>query len=158
MIRYKYKPWSGSWFPPRKGRVCPPCHELKTALGFWAPAEQPICFQTVIALILHMLLIWLTALFSGLHPQHRSVTTRTHPLICHTSALNETTREHFRGQSDCILGHERFIFWFWESPTTGWHACQVKNFFNFLICIYFYLICSTTPKRIVFPNPSFAWR
>ncbi len=25
------------------------------------------------------------------------------------------------------MGYERFIFWFWESPTTGWHACKVKN-------------------------------
>ncbi len=47
------------------------------------------------------------------------------------------------------MGYERFIFWFWESPTTGWHACKVKKQFNFLIiCIYFYLICSTTPKTV----------
>ncbi len=36
-----------------------------------------------------------------------------------------------------------------------------KKHFHFLICIYFYLICSTTPKRFaqqfIFPNPSFAW-
>ncbi len=25
--------------------------------------------------------------------------------------------------------NERFIFWFWESPTTGWHACKVKKHF-----------------------------
>ncbi len=25
------------------------------------------------------------------------------------------------------------IFWFWESPTTGWHACKVKKHFHFLI-------------------------
>ncbi len=46
------------------------------------------------------------------------------------------------------MGYERFIFWFWESPTTGWHACKVKKHLHFLIiCIYFYLICSTTRKR-----------
>ncbi len=45
------------------------------------------------------------------------------------------------------------------SPTTGWHACKVKKHFHFLIiCIYFYLICSTTPKRLIFPNPSSVWR
>ncbi len=43
------------------------------------------------------------------------------------------------------MGYEMFIFWFWESPTTGWHACKVnKHFHCLLICIYFYLICSTT--------------
>ncbi len=32
------------------------------------------------------------------------------------------------------------IFWFWVSPTTGWHACKVKKHFHFLImCIYFTL-------------------
>ncbi len=61
------------------------------------------------------------------------------------------------------MGNERFIFWFWESPTTGWHTCKVKEHFHCLIiCIYFYLTCSTTPKlfaqRLIFPNPSFAWR
>ncbi len=25
------------------------------------------------------------------------------------------------------MDNERFIFWFWESPTTGWHACNVKK-------------------------------
>ncbi len=25
----------------------------------------------------------------------------------------------------CI--YERFIFWFWESPTTGWYPCKVKK-------------------------------
>ncbi len=40
---------------------------------------------------------------------------------------------------------KRFIFWFWESPPTG---CKVKKHIHCLIiCIYFYLICSTTPKR-----------
>ncbi len=28
------------------------------------------------------------------------------------------------------MGNERFIFWFWESPTTGWHACKVKKHFH----------------------------
>ncbi len=45
----------------------------------------------------------------------------------------------------------------------GWHACKVKKHFHFLIiCISFYLICSTTSKwfaqRFIFPNPSFGWR
>ncbi len=62
-------------------------------------------------------------------------------------------------QSAPIMGYERFLFWFWESPTTGWHACKVKkHFYCLLICIYVYLICSTTPKSFIFPNPSFAWR
>ncbi len=30
------------------------------------------------------------------------------------------------------MGNERFIFWFWESPTTGWHACKVKKHFHCL--------------------------
>ncbi len=56
------------------------------------------------------------------------------------------------------MGYERSIFWFWESPTTGWHACNIKKHFNFLIiCIYFYLICSTTPKwfaqQFIFQTP-----
>ncbi len=53
-----------------------------------------------------------------------------------------------------IMGNERFIFWFWESPTTGWHACKVKKHFHCLInrlCILFLtyllndsqIICST---------------
>ncbi len=25
------------------------------------------------------------------------------------------------------MGNERFIFGFWESPTTGWHTCKVKK-------------------------------
>ncbi len=56
--------------------------------------------------------------------------------------------------------YERFVFWFWESPTTGWHACKVKKHF-LIICIYFYLIRSTTPKRFdqrfIFPNNSFVY-
>ncbi len=32
--------------------------------------------------------------------------------------------EHY---SSAPMGYERFIFWFWESPTTGWHACKVKK-------------------------------
>ncbi len=40
-----------------------------------------------------------------------------------------------------IMGYERFIFWFWESPTTGWPACKVKiQFHCLIICIYFYVI------------------
>ncbi len=35
-----------------------------------------------------------------------------------------------------IMGNERFIFWFWESPTTGWHACKVKKHFHCLIIDY----------------------
>ncbi len=37
-------------------------------------------------------------------------------------------------------------------------VCKVKKHFPFFFikCIYFYLICSTTPKRLIFPNPSFA--
>ncbi len=50
---------------------------------------------------------------------------------------------------------------FWESLTSGWHACMVKKLFLCLImCIYFFLTCSTTPKRFaqrwIFPNQSFA--
>ncbi len=42
-------------------------------------------------------------------------------------------------------------------------ACKVKKHFHCLIiCIYFDLICSMTPKLFaqwfIFPNPSFAWR
>ncbi len=38
------------------------------------------------------------------------------------------------------MGYERIIFWFWESPTTGWHACKVNKLFHCLIiCIYFFL-------------------
>ncbi len=37
-----------------------------------------------------------------------------------------------------------------------------KHFHFLIICIYFYLICSTTPKRFtqwfIFPNPSSSWR
>ncbi len=32
-----------------------------------------------------------------------------------------------------IMGNERFIFWFWESPTTGLLACKVKKHFHCLI-------------------------
>ncbi len=45
---------------------------------------------------------------------------------------------HFLIYSAPILGHERFIFCFWESPTTGWHAWKVnKHFHCLIICIYF---------------------
>ncbi len=48
------------------------------------------------------------------------------------------------------MSYERFIFWFWESPTTGWHACKVKKHFNFLImCIYFYLKDSQTIRSTI---------
>ncbi len=37
-----------------------------------------------------------------------------------------------------------------------------KHFYCFIICIYFYLICSTTPKRFtqrfIFPSSSSSWR
>ncbi len=54
-------------------------------------------------------------------------------------------------------------FGFGSPQEQGGHACKVKKHFHFLIiCIYFYLTCSTTPKRfaqrLIFPNPSFAWR
>ncbi len=26
-----------------------------------------------------------------------------------------------------LMGYEMFIFWFWESPTSGWRACKVKT-------------------------------
>ncbi len=42
------------------------------------------------------------------------------------------------------------------------HSSSKKHFHILIICISFYLICSTTPKRFVqrfiFPNPSCAWR
>ncbi len=45
------------------------------------------------------------------------------------------------------MGYERFIFWFWECPTIGWHACKVKKHFHCLkICIYFFLFCSQLPN------------
>ncbi len=47
------------------------------------------------------------------------------------------------------MGYERFIFWLWESQTTGWHACKVKKHFNFLIIsIYFYLILFNDSQTI----------
>ncbi len=57
-----------------------------------------------------------------------------------------------------IMGYERFIFWFWESPTTGWYACKVKKHFHFLIiCIYFlpYLLndSQTIRSTIHFSKP-----
>ncbi len=50
------------------------------------------------------------------------------------------------------MGNERFIFWFWESPTTGWHA-RSKNTFILIMCIYFYLTCSTIRSTIYFSKP-----
>ncbi len=45
------------------------------------------------------------------------------------------------------MSNERFIFWFWESPTTGWHACKVKKHFHCLIiCIYFFLFSQRLPN------------
>ncbi len=36
------------------------------------------------------------------------------------------------------MSNERFIFWLWESLTTGCHACKVKkHFICLMICIYF---------------------
>ncbi len=38
------------------------------------------------------------------------------------------------------MGYKRFIFWFWESPITGWHALQGQKTLSFsfrLICIYY---------------------
>ncbi len=53
-----------------------------------------------------------------------------------------------------IMGYERFIFWFWESQTTGWHACKVKKHFHFLIiCIYFYLFVQRLPNNSFFQTP-----
>ncbi len=44
--------------------------------------------------------------------------------------------------------------WFWESPTTGWHACKVKKHFNFLIiCLYFTLFAQRLPNDLL--NDSF---
>jgi len=38
------------------------------------------------------------------------------------------------------------MFLFWESPTTVLHECNgKKHFCCLIICIYFYLICSSTP-------------
>ncbi len=56
------------------------------------------------------------------------------------------------------MGNEMFIFCFSESPTTGWDACKVKKLLHCLIiCIYFYLTCTTTPKQLaqqfIFPKP-----
>uniref|UniRef100_A0A673GBX3 SUEL-type lectin domain-containing protein n=1 Tax=Sinocyclocheilus rhinocerous TaxID=307959 RepID=A0A673GBX3_9TELE len=46
--------------------------------------------------------------------------------------------------------YERFIFWFWESPTTGLHACKVKKHFHCLIiCIFFNLILSMKNVDII---------
>ncbi len=42
----------------------------------------------------------------------------------------------------------KFIFWFWESPTTGWHACKVKKN-TFIVLKYafiFFLFCSPLPN------------
>ncbi len=56
---------------------------------------------------------------------------------------------------------DRFIFWFWESPTTGWHLPGQKHLHFLIIWFIFYLICSTTAKWFaqlyIFPNPSFVW-
>ncbi len=42
-------------------------------------------------------------------------------------------------------------FWFWEFPTTGWHACKVKKHFHFLIiCIYFTLCAQRLPNDSFF--------
>ncbi len=38
------------------------------------------------------------------------------------------------------------ILVFWESPTTGWHACKVKKTHCLKICIYFFLFCSQLPN------------
>ncbi len=47
------------------------------------------------------------------------------------------------------MGYEMFIFWFWESPTTGWHACKVKKHFHCLIiCIYYYNYLLNDSQRI----------
>ncbi len=58
------------------------------------------------------------------------------------------------------MGNERFIFGFWESPTTGWHAYKVKKHFHCLICIYLlpHMLndSQTIRSTILFPNPSFA--
>ncbi len=45
-----------------------------------------------------------------------------------------------------IMGYERFIFWFWESPTTGWLACKVKKYFHFLIIFIFTLFAQWLPN------------
>ncbi len=56
------------------------------------------------------------------------------------------------------MGNERFIFWFWESLTTGWHAFKVKkHFYCLIICIYFlpYLLndSQTIHSTIHFSKP-----
>ncbi len=52
------------------------------------------------------------------------------------------------------MNNEMFIFWFWESPATGWHACKVKKHFHSrVMCIYFDLTCWTIRPTIHFSKP-----
>ncbi len=38
-----------------------------------------------------------------------------------------------------FMGYERLIFWFLESPTTGWHEYKVKKHFHCLIISIYFL-------------------
>ncbi len=43
------------------------------------------------------------------------------------------------------MGYERFIFWFWKSSTTAWHACKVKNTLIVLYAFIFTLFAQRLP-------------
>ncbi len=90
--------------------------------------------------------------------QYDSTTTINMQYVAYVKAVKLLTKRYIL---KCpYMGYERFL----GVPNNRLTCiCKVKKHFHFLIiCIYFYLICSTTPKRFVqwfvFPNPSFAWR
>ncbi len=56
------------------------------------------------------------------------------------------------------MGYERLIFYF-GSPQkqVDMHSMSKNTLIVLKYAFIFYLICSTTPKRLIFPNTSFTW-
>ncbi len=80
---------------------------------------------------------------------------------CKTVLISYCT--HF---SAPIMGYERLIFWFWESPTTGWHARCMQgkkktltlSYNMHLLVPYLLNDFQTIRLTIHFSKPSFASR
>ncbi len=51
------------------------------------------------------------------------------------------------------MGNERFIFWFWESSTTGWHACKVKQTRSLYYNMHLFLPYLLNDSQTIFQTP-----
>ncbi len=54
-----------------------------------------------------------------------------------------------------IMGYERFIFCFLDSPTTGWHVCKVKKTLKFSSNMHLFLMNFYSSQTDSFNDSSF---